>query len=106
MNDGAVSGTVDTLEVSGGGVSASGWAARTDRGAADRVLVFVKGRLVASGRAQLERKDVVATQGRAALNSGFKLTGGTGSRSVPSRSDVRVFAVKGSTASELTIAPG
>jgi hypothetical protein len=84
----------------GGTLTAEGWSA-TAEGPADTILVFAQGKLVASGRPTERRPDVAKVVGRAALRSQFRVIG-----AATADTDVRVFGIRGTTASQLAVAPG
>jgi Sulfatase len=97
---GAIKGYVERVVQDGGTLAAEGWSA-TAEGPADTILVFAQGKLVASGRPTERRPDVAKVVGRAALRSQFRVIG-----AATSDTDVRVFGIRGTTASQLAVAPG
>ncbi len=108
VEPGAVNGSVDrVVSLAGNALIVQGWAANTDAGrAADRVLVFADGRLVASGAPDKDRPDVADAYDGNVARSGFQLTLAAAGRSerLARRSRLRVFALEGNHASELKIA--
>jgi hypothetical protein len=99
VRPGAVSGYVEQVIQDGGTLTATGWSA-TPKGPADSVLVFADGKLVASGRPTEARPDVAKVIGRAALRSQFRVLGAAGSGT-----DVRIFGIRGTDASQLPVSP-
>ncbi len=79
-----------------------GWSA-TRAGPAERVVVFVGGRLVASGRPSGPRPDVAKNYGPRALDSEYRASGSVPPGTQPG--DVRVFGIRGRRASELSVLP-
>jgi len=82
-----------------------GWAARRgQRTPVDRVLVFADGRLIAAGKPDRPRPDVAGDLGRGALMSGygFDIARRDAAELAGSPSRLRVFAVVGGEATELT----
>jgi hypothetical protein len=101
---GAVAGVVDTGNASGGEAVVGGWAAdRSARRPAELVLAFVGRALVATVTPGRDRPDVAqAFATPSLLRSGFELL-----CAAPTRGrGVRIVAVAGGRASELTYGPG
>ena len=102
---GAATGFVEKRSApSPGQLQVIGWAADPrKRRRVERVLVFADGRLVAAGRPAVPRPDVVASLGRAALYSGFRLVASIPDAeavaATPSR--LRVFGMLDGRATEL-----
>jgi hypothetical protein len=99
---GAVAGFVERAQAPDPGhLALSGWAADPHRRKSiSRVLVFLDGRLLATGKPQVSRPDVAKTYGPPAARSGYRfsiarLEAGSAARRV------RVFAVSAGRASEL-----
>ena len=106
---GAVSGSVDTTQITGSSVWLCGWSANLhDHHAAD-VRIYADGRLVAVGHPTFPRADVAASEHGAPVVSGFSLWvpyAFLGSRG--RRAHLTVFGVEGGMASQLPVgcAPG
>ena len=99
---GAVQGFVDAVSTSGGSLTATGWAADTDRLLpADQVLAFSDGRLVASGVPSQARRDVADHFGEGVELCGYALRL-PGAPAVDRRT-LRAFGIVGRRASELTL---
>jgi hypothetical protein len=99
----ATGGFLDAIAVERGQVEISGWAGDAERGrVAERVLAFVRGRLVAAARPGIERADVAQATGPQLLRSGFELRARLAQR-VPT-SQVQVFAVFGRRAMPVPLA--
>jgi hypothetical protein len=97
--EGAIEGYVDAFQPDDQGTRIGGWAVSLDDGQpAERILVFVRGRLVAQGVPTLDRPDVQAKLGAGAVRSGFLLPAGV---TEVEEDDFRVFAVRGDRATEL-----
>jgi hypothetical protein len=98
---GAVNGYVEAVVQDGDTVAAKGWSA-TAEGPADTILVFdSKGELIASGHPTEPRPDVAKAIGRKALRSQFHVIG-----AATGDTDLRIFGIRGTTASQLAVAPG
>jgi len=97
----AMGGYVDVVRKAPGGLVVLGWSAIRDRGPADRVAVYLSGRLIAEGRPSKERDDVAANLGGPARNSGFELSGRLPGGTSYSPENLRVFGVFGDFAAEL-----
>jgi hypothetical protein len=97
---GAVAGSVDDLKADGPVIRVGGWAAhRGDRRPASRILVFAGERLVAQGRPDIPRDDIVRQLGAPAVSkSGYGFRVGSAGAKL---SDIRVFAIYRNGASEL-----
>jgi len=97
---GAVGGHVDRAELERDRVGFGGWAADLDaRRVRDRVVVFADDRFVASFSATVERKDLGADIAGAGFSFVLPLSTLTRTSADP---DVRVIAIVGDVASELT----
>jgi hypothetical protein len=99
VEEGRLTGYVDSFELDDQGVRLGGWAVDPDaKRAVDRILVFAGGRLVAQGEPTLVRPDISGRFGPEAARSGFELRA-----AVPDGEGdaVRAFAIAGDAASEL-----
>ena len=101
IQDHAVEGNLEGVDLLPGGVVVRGWAAVPNEAGAERILVYVDGRLVAEGPPTIDRADVVKAVGAGTLKSGFELSGNDPRDGTRSRSDVQVFAIRGDRASEI-----
>ena len=99
IEPGAVTAYLDETTTYAGDAVAQGWAVdRARKRAADRVLAFAGGRLVASVPPRIDRPDIAASLGsERARRSGFSLR----FRGSDTAAGARIFAVSGSRASEL-----
>ncbi len=93
-------GFVERLIRSPGQVELTGWSAGA-AGAAERVLVFADGHLVAAPRPSVERPDVAKIQGPGALMAGFSFTAPTAADPESSTGEIRVFGLLADRAIEL-----
>jgi hypothetical protein len=99
VSEGAIKGFVDSFLPDDQGARIAGWAvARDDRRAAERILVFAHGELVAQGAPTVDRPDIQAQMGDSAAKSGFEVRAGVAGADA---ADFRVFAVYGGEATEL-----
>jgi hypothetical protein len=99
VRPGKLQGYVDSLVVDDQGARLGGWAVDpAAHRAAERILVFSDGRLVAQGEPTVVRPDIGKTFGPAAARSGFDVR--WASRGAKAH-DLRAFAVLGDTATEL-----
>ena len=101
----AIGGYLDYVRKAPGGLVIQGWSAIRDRGVADRVAVYLSGRLVAEARPLKERDDVAADLGGPARNSGFLLSARLRAGTTYSPENLRVFGVFGDVAAELVKPP-
>jgi hypothetical protein len=108
VTPGVVNGSVDVVSASGGGLSVKGWAADTDRRlVADWVLVFSGDRLLAAAVAAGERPDLERAYDERVRFAGYTATARTRRPGrLAARARLRVFAVLGERASELTVGEG
>jgi hypothetical protein len=98
----AAKGRVERVSINGQRVTVTGWA--TDprrRHSADRVLLFVGGRLVQAGAPSFLRLDLVKRFGLGVARAGYEFAAAVRGRIPVKRSDVQVIAIAGSQASEL-----
>lgn len=107
VEPGKADGFVDSVEMSGGQMSVTGWA--TDAGhqrSADRVLLFGDGQLLQSAEPSFQRPDLAEMFGPGAGQAGYELTASASSAALATPDRLRVVAVAGSGASELKTGPG
>lgn len=94
-------GALDVIEIEKGSITASGWAVDTDRSrSVDRILIFARDKLVATGEPAHPRPDIAKQFGNGAQQSGFQVSGAV-SGDAPAENEVHVFAVSGDLAAEI-----
>jgi uncharacterized membrane protein len=104
VSGGATRGYVEGLSTAGRRLQVSGWATdAAGRRGVDWVLLFAGRRLLAAGWPRAPRADVAKSLGSGALISGFSLaTPAMPHQRLPAPGRLRVFAVVGKRASEVT----
>ncbi len=97
----SVGGYLEVLNRFPGGITIRGWAALESH-AADRVVVYLNGRLLTEGEPTKDRDDVAKDFGGGARKSGFQLSGNLPAGTKAPAANVRAFGIYGKRAAELT----
>jgi hypothetical protein len=108
VGSGSIEGAIDRLTYRDTQLEILGWAADADRDrGADQILVFAGDELLVAGQPTVARPDIADRFGKRALTSGYEIqVYSPRARMLADPSKIRVLAVSGTDADELSVSGG